>query len=254
MQIDRSPGFSTALRAVTTAALLVGAASEADSAPVLDQSSPFVSGFIQFDQQARAQLFTVGADGSLEAVELDAAQLSPVGNLLVSIEETVGGAPALPGAGTLLTSGSLPLAALPSSAAGGTGPAFVRIPLDPPVDVFAGETLALVVRADAIGPNGAGLLVWAGNPGSYVGGDAWRYEPGGFSLCVAGPPCEPGNVPPSWKRQGAPDPFDFAFRTYLPEPSPASMSTAGIAAIAALAVRRRRSTRRSPEAATPTSS
>jgi hypothetical protein len=131
-----------------------------------------------------------------------------------------------------LASGTIPLSALPSSAVGGTGPAFVWIDLVPPIPVLADERLVLVVQADAGGAV-AGRLVWFGNPGSYAGGEAWRFDPGGFVVCASGPPCVPGDVPPSWKRQNEPADFDFAFRTYLPEPTLGLMVTVGVAAIAA---------------------
>jgi hypothetical protein len=221
-------GGSSAIALI--AALFVGSAS-AVAAPILDQSSDFQSGFTQFDLLPRAQGFTVGLNGTLEAVELFASQTNPNGNLVVSVHESAAGFPPMPTTAVPLSSGTIPLSALPSSAAGGAGPAFVWIDLVPPVTVLAGERLVLVVQADA-GGAAAGRLVWFGNPGSYAGGEAFRFDPGGLVICTQGPPCVPGDVPPSWKRQNEPAVFDFAFRTYLPEPTLGPMIAGAVAAIA----------------------
>jgi hypothetical protein len=116
-----------------------------------------------------------------------------------------------------LATGSIPTSELPSSSAGGTGPAFVWIDLDAPLPVDAGERLALVLQKDSGGTTGAGQIVWAGNPGRYADGQALRYDAGGIVSAPAAPPCDPPFEPPSWKTYGSLG--DFGFRTYVPEPS-----------------------------------
>ncbi len=232
MRIRESIGSRRWLRiGALTAGLALQATSLAAS-PTLDQSSEFQAGFTQFNQLARAQVFTVGSDGDLEAVEVFASQLNPAGNLLVSIFEPVDGKPPMPSTALPLATGSIPVAALPSSSAGGTGPAYVWIDLDLPLPVFQGEQLVMVVQKDSGGNGGAGGIAWFGNPGGYAGGEAWRFDPGGPVFCLD-PPCFPPVAPPSWTLQSySLGPFDFAFRTYLPEPTSGLMLGVGVAALA----------------------
>ncbi|MBK7951990.1 MAG: hypothetical protein IPK00_25350 [Deltaproteobacteria bacterium] len=198
----------------------------------LDQESPFQSGFTQFNERPVAQRFDVGLSGQLETIEVFASQLSPIGNLLVSIHPVVDGVLALPGGSVPIATGSIPLLALPSSSAGGTGPGWVTIDLDVPVAITAGETLALVLQKDSGGDGGAGGVAWFGNPALYAFGDAVRYDPGGIIFCTLDPFCEPGIAPPSWIVFTN---LDFAFRTYVPEPASGLALAAGAAGLAALA-------------------
>jgi len=231
---DRLLRALAAFALVSSAALLAAPTAEA----VLDQESPFDIGFTQFNERPVAQLFVVGLSGQLESVELFASQLDPTGNLLVSIYEVVDGVLPLPGTAAPLATGSLPLAQMPSSAAGGTGPAFVRVDLDVALPVDAGETLALVVQRDMGGQSGAGGLAWFGNGGLYAEGVAVRFDPGGLVFCTFPSVCEPHVEPPSWLAFGSLG--DFAFRTYVPEPAVGAALAAGSLVLAALAARRAR--------------
>jgi hypothetical protein len=221
-----------ALAALSALVPLIAGAPTAAAAE-LDQESPaFLSGFTQFNERPVAQLFEVGLSGQLETIEIFASQLSPTGNLLVSIHPVVGGVLALPGGDVPLATGSIPVAALPSSSAGGAGPGWVPIALDVPVAVAAGDTLAIVLQKDSGGTSGAGGIAWFGNPVLYAFGDAVRYDPGGIILCTLDPFCEPGVAPPSWLVFTN---LDFAFRTYVPEPASGLALAAGLAGLAARA-------------------
>lgn len=203
------------------------------AAAVLDQESPaFLTGFTQFNERPVAQLFAVGLTGQLESIEIFASQLSPTGNLLVSVHPVVGGVLALPGGDVPRATGSIPVEALPSSSAGGTGPGWVTIALDVPVAVAAGETLALVLQKDSGGQGGAGGVVWFGNPALYAFGEAVRYDPGGIIVCGLDPFCEPGVAPPSWLIFPS---LDFGFRTFVPEPASDLALAIGAVGLASLA-------------------
>jgi|JI10StandDraft_1071094.scaffolds.fasta_scaffold509770_1 hypothetical protein len=236
----------TSLKALVALASF-GVATTASGQLLLDQESPFELGFTQFSERPAAQTFTVGASGDLESVEVYVSQLSPTGNLLISIYALEGDAPPLAPEVLPLATGSIPTSELPSSSAGGTGPAFVWIDLDAPLPVDAGERLALVLQKDSGGTTGAGQIVWAGNPGRYADGQALRYDAGGIVFCTGGPPCDPPFEPPSWKTYGSLG--DFGFRTYVPEPSlPLLLAIGGPALLGLRRLRSRpsgtRSTRR----------
>ena len=235
MHAFRSESFRTSLiRAVMALASLTVVAT-ASAQPLLDQESPFESGFTQFNERPVAQTFTVALSGELESVEVFVSQLAPTGNLLLSIYDLEGDFPPLAPEAVPLATGSIPAAALPSSSAGGTGPAFVWIDLAVPMPVVAGDRFALVLQKDSGGTSGAGGIAWFGNPGSYAGGQASRYEPGGIVFCAGGPPCDPPFEPPSWKLFGSLG--DFGFRTYVPEPSTGLLLATGFPVL--LALRRR---------------
>lgn len=215
---------------------LIGFHASALSAfPILDQESGPAGHFNQFNELPFAQTFVVGLPGQLESVEVYVSQLNPVGNLLVSIYAIANGEPPFPGSEPPLATASIPVSALPSSSAGGTGPEFVWIDLDVPLPVLPGEELVLVLQKDSGGQNGAAGIVWFGNSGSYPLGEAWRFDPGGPVFCTD-PPCIPPIEPPSWQLLGGTG--DFAFRTYVPEPSAALLLAGGCAALSGLAARR----------------
>jgi hypothetical protein len=232
MSAVRSRAFRPVFLQTLVALASFGAGATASGQLLVDQESPFELGFTQFSERPAAQTFTVGMSGDLESIEVFVAQLSTAGNLLISIHALEGDAPPLAPEVLPLATGSIPTAALPSSSAGGTGPAFVWIDLDAPLPVDAGERLALVLQKDSGGTTGAGQIVWAGNPGRYAGGQAFRYEPGGLVLCTGGPPCDPPFEPPSWKTYGSLG--DFGFRTYVPEPSLSLLLAIGCPALLGL--------------------
>jgi len=209
----------------------IGTVATASAQPLLDQESLFESGFTQFNERPTAQTFTVALSGELESVEVFASQLAPTGNLLLAIYALDGDFPPLAPEAVPLATGSIPVADLPSSSSGGTGPAFVWIDLAEPMPVVAGDRFALVLQKDSGGTSGAGGIVWFGNPGSYAGGQASRFDPGGVVICAGGPPCDPPFEPPSWKLFGGLG--DFGFRTYVPEPSLGLMLATGFPALLA---------------------
>ncbi len=232
----RAPRSQSFLRGFVSAAIAglasLGPVATASAQLLLDQESPFESGFTQFNERPAAQTFTAALSGELESVEVFVSQLNPAGNLLLSIHALDGDAPPLAPEVVPLATGSLPVAALPSSSAGGTGPAFVWIDLDEPLPIVSGDRYALVLQKDSGGTSGAGGIAWFGNPGRYASGQAFRYEPGGIVFCTGGPPCDPPFEPPSWKLFDGLG--DLGFRTYVPEPSISLLLAAGCPALFAL--------------------
>ncbi len=210
-------------------------ASALSAQPRLDQESGPAGQFNQFNEIPRAQTFVVGLPGQLESVEVYVSQLNPVGNLLVSIYAVANGEPPFPASELPLATASIPVSALPSSSQGGTGPEFVWIDLHVPLPVLPGEELVLMLQKDSGGQGGAAGIAWFGNAGSYPLGEAWRFDLGGPVIC-ADPPCIPPSEPPSWKLLGGTG--DFAFRTYVPEPSAALLLASGCATLAGLAASR----------------
>jgi len=197
----------------------LGAAS-ARAVEVLDQAhEPALAGGVQFNESPRAQTLVAGVSGQLTRVELEISQLDPAGNLTVSIYALPDG---IDGAtSVLLASESIPVANLPSSSPGGTGPDWVRFEFDPPASIAAGDELAIIARRDMGGSGGTGGIFWRHALDAYPAGDEWRYDAGGVAVCIPEEICPPF-IEAEWVKPegynpatGEFEPYDLAFRTWV---------------------------------------
>lgn len=164
-----------------------------------------------------AQVFTVGAAGLLDGVDLRIFSPVETGSVVIDIRNTVGGVPVADGSPTL-SQISVPFSQIDSSYT--TSPNTLSHFSMPPIPVVPGEVLAIAVHN--VNPSNGGYIL-SGNNVSYPGGSVF----GGFY----------GNTWGSGSSTSA-----LGFQTYVDVPEPAAMSLVGVSLAGFLArrVRRRR--------------
>jgi hypothetical protein len=163
---------------------------------------------------------SVGQAGKLVQVDLKISMLAPTGNFIVSIFALPGGIGSEEM--VLKSSTSAPVATLPSSMPGGTGPQYVSFFPTPQFNVSPGDVLAIVAHKDTGGTGAAYGIFWIYGNDDYPEGSAMRYDSGSVQACPAfGHSCPPPTTEPSWVEfqvsvpgQGV-QTRDFAFRTVV---------------------------------------
>ncbi len=191
----------------------VSAATVIDQDFLVDRNS-----FNQFNETPVAQTFTVGISGQLRGIDLVLSQLDPNGNLIVNIQNTVNGVPAIDNL-NIFASTSIPLSQIPSSSPGGTGPGLVNIDLSSfNIVVDDGDELAVVIYKDQGGLISQWGICWYGssapNP-TYSGGAGWYLtglgDGGGIILFGDSNPY-PNSGDLEWVYSST---DDYVFRTYV---------------------------------------
>lgn len=216
-------------KSIITFAILTLLVTVSNAEIVLDQQfTPEWDTFTQFNEKVVAQTFTVGMTGWLTELEVLVSQLDPVGNLIVEIQKGVSQGPVITPT-SILTSISLPLASLPSSSSGGTGPDFVSISLPiPSLSVSQGDELAIVLYKDRGGQSGQYGVVWfgcgSGTQPDYPSGMGLQFRPEGWVFDWDG---NSYYLPDRW--EGNPQLSDYGFRTYIePVPEPTTALLLGL--------------------------